>query len=88
MKSTYVIKTRSSNNKLLKIKRPLTEKFKKSLAYLGPRKWNKLPEAFQHVEQKSSYKLLLSNMIKDKYCNVVTAGLGVAGTLNDLNVTT
>ena len=34
------VKTRSSKKKLLKLKKPNTEKFKKSLTYLGPKTWN------------------------------------------------
>ena len=37
-KNTFAIRTRSSNKKLLKITRPRTEKFKKSLAYIGKKK--------------------------------------------------
>ena len=77
-KSSYAIRTQSSNNKLLKTKRPHTEKYKKSLAYLGPKKWNKLPEAFHHAEYKCSYKLLVSNMVRDKYNKSVAAGANVA----------
>ena len=60
------IKTRSSKKKLLKIKRPNTEKFKKSLAYLGPKKWNRLPEGFHHTQDKHSYKLLVGAEIRGK----------------------
>ena len=52
----YAIATRSSKKKLFKIKRPRTEKFKKSLAYMGPKKWNKLPEDLQHTVSKVEFK--------------------------------
>ena len=70
----YSIRTRSGKKRLFKIKRPFTEKFKKSLAYLGPKKWNRLPETFHHVEQKYSYKLLVSNMIKDNSIKFMEVG--------------
>ena len=37
------IRTRSQKKTLLKIKRPYTEKYKNSLSYKGPKKWNSLP---------------------------------------------
>ena len=55
--------TRSSNKKLLKIKRPKTEKFKKSLMYSGRRKWNLLPEEIQNTQPKATFKLLTKNHV-------------------------
>ena len=49
------LKTRSANKKLLKVKRPPTENFKRSLAYLGPEKCNALPERFHHTQTKLAY---------------------------------
>ena len=54
------IKTRSQSKKLLKVKRPVTEKFKKSLAYLGPKKWNSLPEQFHFAPTKDYFKSIVS----------------------------
>ena len=54
------IKTRSQNKKLLKIKRPFTEKFKKSLAYLGPKTWNSLPDQFHSALTKNYFKAIVS----------------------------
>ena len=50
------VRTRSSKNILLKVKLPRTEKYKKSLAYLGPKKWNDLSEDFHSMPSKASYK--------------------------------
>ena len=58
--------TRSGNKKLLKVKRPYTEKFKKSIAYQGPKKWNALPETLHHTKQKVAYKVLVKNLIVNK----------------------
>ena len=62
--STY--RTRSSNKKMLKVKRPYTEKFKRSLAYVGPKKWNKLPAQFHLAQDKYTYKSLVGKLVKDR----------------------
>ena len=48
-RSKSTVKTRSSNKLLLKIRRPRTERFKKSLAYLGPKRWNSLAADFHNT---------------------------------------
>ena len=55
------ISTRSQMKKILKIKRPYTEKFKKSLAYIGPKKWNSLPVEFHSPLTKSSFKTMVKS---------------------------
>ena len=65
-KSGLTVRTRASNKKLLKIKRPYTEKFKKSLAYQGPKKWNALPETFQHTLTKATNKTMVYTLVKSK----------------------
>ena len=60
------VKTRSSAKKLVKCKRPITEKFRKCLAYLGPKKWNNLPTELQHAQDKYTYKSLVSDWIGKK----------------------
>ena len=62
-KTRDTVRTRASKL-LLKIKRPRTEIFKKSLAYRGPRKWNELPEEFHHTPSKPRYK----SMVTDWMC--------------------
>ena len=52
------VSTRSSKKKLLKIKKPRTEKYKRSFAYCGPIKWNSLPENFHQAGTKEAFKLL------------------------------
>ena len=65
-KNKCTVKTRSSNKKILNLKRPRTEKFKKSLAYLGPKKWNALSEEYHHIQTKPSYKSLVDRWIVSK----------------------
>ena len=36
------------------------------MAYVGPKKWNRLHESFHHVQSKHCYKLLINRMIGDK----------------------
>ena len=50
------VSTRSSKKKLMKIRRPRTEHFKKCMAYKGPKMWNALSEHLQHIENKASFK--------------------------------
>ena len=47
----------SQSKKLLKIKCPKTEKFKKSLAYRGPNKWNNLPVHLHNLPIRNMVKL-------------------------------
>ena len=61
---TCSIKTRSHNKKLLKICRPKTEKFKNSLAYRGPKKWNSLPEQYHHVTTRQQFNCKIKHLYK------------------------
>ena len=40
----------------MRIKSPKSEKFKKNLAYRGPKKWNALPVCLQTVMSKGEFK--------------------------------
>ena len=60
------VSTRSSKKRLFKIKKPRTEKFKNSLAYKGKSKWNKLPIDFYLAALKTSYTLLVQNLVVQK----------------------
>ena len=60
------VRTRSSNKKIMKLKKPRTERFKKCLAYKGPKTWNNLPESMHHIQTKGPFKLLVSRMIDSK----------------------
>ena len=60
------VATRSSKKRLFKLKKPRTEKLKKSLAYKGKSKWNKLHVDFHLAATKSSYKLLVHNWVVQK----------------------
>ena len=58
--------TRSQNKKLLKIRKPNTEKFKKSLAYRGPKSWNALPENIHHTRTRSQFNSQIRAFLEDK----------------------
>ena len=60
------VKTRSSKKKLLKIKKPNTEKFKKSLTYQGPKKWNDLPSDLQLVKSSNDFKTQIMSHVAAK----------------------
>ena len=60
------IVTRSQKKKMLKIKRPKTEKYKKSLAYRGPSGWNALPLDIHQSPDKFVFKRLVSNWVTQK----------------------
>ena len=61
-----IMVTRSQAKVLLKLKRPRTEKFKKSLGYVGPNKWNSLPAQFHHTTSKVAFKIMVENLMKMK----------------------
>ena len=67
------VKTRSQNKKLVKIRKPITEKFKKSLTYRGPKRWNDLPESFHHLNSRS----LFNDRIKRRVVKTDKTGNGV-----------
>ena len=58
--------TRSQKKKIMKLKKPKTEKFKKSLAYKGPTCWNSLPLEMHMAEDKLSYKRLVGSWVDKK----------------------
>ena len=51
--------TRSHTKKILKLKKPYTEKYKKCLAYLGPKKWNNLDMVFHSTSTKQQFKSII-----------------------------
>ena len=68
--------TRSQSKRILKVKRPYTEKFKKSFTYRGPKKWNTLPIPFHQATTKATFRALVTARIKQK------ADLDYLGQLN------
>ena len=58
--------TRAQKFKSLKVKKPRSEKFKKSLTYLGPKKWNRLPGALRQIESKLSFKREIAIHVEQK----------------------
>ena len=63
---TEGVRTRSSKLKLLKVKKPNTEKFKRSLTYRGPKKWNALPSDIQLTESRTCFKTKIRSHIEAK----------------------
>ena len=72
-----MVQTRSSTKKLMKVKRPYTEKFKRSLAYIGPKKWNALPERFHHSQSKPLFKMMTREWVKSKAAANAPSFVGV-----------
>ena len=66
-----LIKTRSSKKVMLNVKRPRTEKFKRSLAYIGPMKWNALAEGFHHTQTKAAYKTMIQTWVNARAASKV-----------------
>ena len=58
--------TRASTKKQLKIARPRSEKFRKSLSYRGPKKWNNLTTEIQTLSSKNEFKAQVSALIDTK----------------------
>ena len=65
-KSKKLMVTRSGAKKLMRTKKPNTEKYKQSLAYRGPKKWNSLPIEMHQFENKHYFKTAASNFVKLK----------------------
>ena len=66
--------TRSQNKKLLKTRRPKTERFKKSLAYYGPKKWNALPSDLHQTEDKWEFRKLARNRVTLRSIGAIAIG--------------
>ena len=58
------VKTRSQYKKLFRIRKPKTEKFKKSLAYAGPKKWNDLPSDLHLLTTRNQFGQRLQMLLK------------------------
>ena len=66
VRSANMVVTRSQKKKQLKIRKPRTERFKKCLSYVGPKKWNALPNDLHHLNEKAQYKKLVSNLVQQR----------------------
>ena len=53
------VSTRSSLKKIMTVKRPNTEKFRKSVTYKGKQLWNNLPERLHNISTVQLFKLEL-----------------------------
>ena len=52
-------RTRSSKKKLITVRRPKNEKFKRSITYQGPKLWNSLPDYLQKADTYHNFKVQL-----------------------------
>ena len=86
VRPNMTVKTRSSTKVLLRVKRPYTEKFKRSLAYVGPRRWNALPERFHHVHSKTVYKSMVNGWISAKAKSAANASYFVGHVINPVTL--
>ena len=75
------VRTRSHNKRLLKSKKPTTEKFKRSVAYKGPKTWNELPKEFHYLETRKlfSSKIKLHLELKKAAKQERQAQIGIKG---------
>ena len=67
------VNTRQSNKRLMKIRRSKTERFKKCLAYVGPKQWNSLPENLHFITTKPAYKCQVELLVNQR---ALAEGLG------------
>ena len=58
------VKTRSDDKKLLKIRKPRTEKYKQCLAYRGPKKWNNLSQDLHFIQTRSQFSQRLRGSMR------------------------
>ena len=64
---TVGVCTRSQKKKLFKVRKPNTEKYKKSLAYKGPKKWNALPAEVQLSDNRVLFKNCIHKIFLSKF---------------------
>ena len=50
------VRTRSSKKKLISLRKPNNEKYKRSITYQGPKLWNNLPTHLQKIESYQDFK--------------------------------
>ena len=58
--------TRSSSKTLFKLKKPTTEKYKKSLSYNGFKLWSSLPAGIQSLKESVSFKTRIAMLLSPK----------------------
>ena len=65
-KSGKGVTTRCQKKKMMKIKKPRTDKFKKSSAYRGPKDWDSLTAYMHQVADKITFKRMLKDWVTQK----------------------
>ena len=58
--------TRSQKKTIMRIRQPKTEKYKKSLAYRGPKEWNDLPVELHLAQDRTVFNKLVADRLKLK----------------------
>ena len=56
------VRTRSSKKKLIGLRKPNNEKYKKSITYQGPKLWNSLPGSMQKIDSYHEFKTQVNKM--------------------------
>ena len=60
------VRTRSSKKKLISLRKPKNEKYKKSITYQGPKLWNALPGHLQKIESYHEFKTQVKKLFPSK----------------------
>ena len=63
--AAYSVHTRSSKKKMITLKKPNNEKYKKSISYQGPKQWNKLPTHLQKLDNYYDFKSQLQSHLHE-----------------------
>ena len=69
------IRTRASSKLNFMVRSPKTEKFKRCVAYLGPKKWNLLPGTLQKADNKFVFRAKHLKLIEERHARKVELGL-------------
>ena len=65
------VRTRSHKKKNLKIKKPNTERFRRSIAYRGPKLWNLLSQEVQCCDNYLEFKNKIDKIYRTELENAV-----------------
>ena len=60
------VETRSNKKKNFIVRKPITEKFKRSVSYLGPKAWNALPLLAQTAPNINVFKSKINVLVNKK----------------------
>ena len=60
------VNTRSSKKINFVLRKPATEKYKRSISYTGPKRWNTLPSSIQKAPDINNFKLKLGSLLSKR----------------------